>query len=294
MSTIYTNISSNKNKTAFYIAIFLIFVIGIGWILSYIFNQYWILVIAVMVSVVQALVSYYWSDKIALSTTGAKQVSRSQAKELHRIVENLAITAGIPKPKVYIISDPAPNAFATGRDPNHASVAVTTGLIEIMNKNELQAVLAHEMSHIGNYDIRLMTIVVVLVGLVVLISDLFLRWNLWGRMSRDGNNQSGAVLMIVGLVLAIVAPIFATLLQLAISRKREFIADSDGILLTRYPDGLITALKKLERYSRKMKRVNKATAHLFITNPFGAKNVRTWFSTHPPIEDRIKALKGSM
>jgi heat shock protein HtpX len=289
---IYKNIDSNKRKTALYMFLFLVFVIGFGYLLSYLLNQYWILVVAILVSIIQALISYYYSDKIALSTTGAKLTSKEQFLELHRVVENLAITSGLPKPKIYIINDPAPNAFATGRDPKNASLAVTTGLLEIMDKNELQAVLAHEMSHIGNYDIRLMTIIIVLVGLVVLASDLFLRWNLWGRMSSDGeNNQSGIVLLIIGIVLAIIAPLFATLMQLAISRKREFLADSDGVMLTRYPEGLISALKKLDKYSKKMIRVNKATAHLFISNPFGSKGIGTWFSTHPKISDRIKALE---
>jgi len=295
MTTIYTNIDSNKRLTMLWLTVFLVFVIGFGWVLGYFLNKPWIIVLAVLVAFFQALVSYYYSDKIALSSAGAKQVSRNQAPELHRLVENLAITAGIPKPKIYVIDDQSPNAFATGRDPKNASVAVTTGLLEIMDKNELQGVLAHELSHVGNYDIRLMSIVVVLVGIVVLASDFFLRWNFWSNSNDDDNNQGRLIFLVVGIIFAIVAPIFATLIQLAISRKREFLADSDAVLLTRYPQGMISALKKLEQYNRPMRKASSATAHLFISNPFGKEKQISWwkkiFSTHPPIVERIKALE---
>ena len=197
----------------------------------------------------------------------------------------------MPKPKVYIINDPAPNAFATGRNAKHSAVAFTTGILEILDKNELEGVAAHELSHIGNKDILLSTIAVVLAGFISLIADIFLRSNLF-RGSRDQDNKAGSIMMIVGIVLAILAPIFATLVQFSISRKREFLADASGALLTRYPEGLASALKKISSYSRPMQNAHQATAHLFISNPFGAKNIKNLFSTHPPVEDRINALLG--
>jgi len=273
--------------------IFLIFVIGVGYVLSLYFNNYLILVIAVLVAIVQSLVSYYFSDSISLAVSGAKEAPREGPfLELHRIVENLSITAGIQKPKIYIINDPSPNAFATGRDPKHASIAVTTGLLDILEKNELEGVIAHELSHVGNYDIRLMTIVVVLVGVVALISDFALRWMWWGggrRNNDNNNNQAQLILMIVAIALAILAPLAATLIQLAISRKREYLADASGALLTRYPKGLASALEKISQYKTPIKRANRATSHLYISDPF-KKKVAGLFSTHPPISDRIKKL----
>jgi len=209
--------------------------------------------------------------------------------QLHRLVENLSITAGIPKPKIFLIDDSAPNAFATGRDPKHAAIAVTSGLLEKLNKNELEGVLAHELSHIGNYDIRLMTIVVVLYGIIALVSDFFLR-SLWFR-GRDRDSQGQAIFMLIGIVLAILAPIAALLIQLAISRKREYLADASGALLTRYPEGLASALEKISRDHEPLEVANRATAHLYITNPFKGQSITTLFSTHPPAEDRIKKLE---
>jgi heat shock protein HtpX len=227
--------------------------------------------------------------------SGAKPLERKEAKELFRLVENLAITSGIPTPKLYLIDDSAPNAFATGRDPNHAAIAVTSGLLEKLNRTELEGVLAHEMSHVTNYDIRLSTIVVVLVGIIALASDWFLRSLWWGggrRRDRDGESSSG-IFMLVGIILAILAPIAATLIQLAVSRKREFLADASGALLTRYPEGLASALEKIASDKEPLEVANKATAHMYFENPLKdyKGTVNNLFSTHPPVAERIKALR---
>lgn len=273
--------------------LFLVFMIGLGYVLSWYFGNYFILVIAVLIASVQALISFYYSDSISLATAGAKEAARQEPfMELHRLVENLTITAGLPKPKVYVIQDPSPNAFATGRDPKHASIAVTTGLLEIMDKNELEGVIAHELSHVGNYDIRLMMVIVILVGTVALISDFALRWMWFGEGRRSNNNEGGQaqlILLIVAIALAILAPFAAMLIQLAISRKREFLADASGALLTRYPDGLASALEKISEYDKPIKHANRATAHLYISDPF-KKKVSSLFMTHPPIAERIKKL----
>jgi heat shock protein HtpX len=271
-------------------------VIGIGWAVSYIYNNPGILVFAVIFAIVMNVTSYWFSDKIVIAMAGAKPASPTEYPDLNNIVENLSITAGLPKPKVFIINDPAPNAFATGRNAEHAVVAVTTGLLGMMNRSELEGVLAHELSHIGNRDMLVSTVAVVLVGFVTLISDFFLRSQLFGggrdRDSRGGN-QIVAILAVVFIVLA---PIAATLIQLAISRKREFLADASGALLTRYPEGLASALQKIGSYAAPMRRANNATAHLYISNPFGAKaamsGLAKLFMTHPPVEERIKALLG--
>jgi heat shock protein HtpX len=220
---------------------------------------------------------------------------------LHRLVENLSITAGISKPRIYFINDSAPNAFATGRDPNHAVICVTSGLLDKLDKTELQGVIAHEMSHIGNYDIRLMTIVVVLVGVIALLSDWFLRWTWWGGGRKRNDSEGGQlqlIMFILAIVLAILAPIIATLIKLAISRNREYLADSTGALLTRYPDGLASALEKISKDSEPLEAANKATAHLYIASPFKEDEngsiswLQSMFETHPPIKDRIKRLRG--
>ena len=291
----YKEIDSNKRRTVLLMGLFLVFVIGVGYVLSLYFNNYFILVIAVIVASVQALTSYYYSDSISLAVSGAKEAPRQEPfLELHRLVENLAITAGLPKPKIFVINDPSPNAFATGRDPKHASLAVTSGLLEMMDKNELQGVIAHELSHVGNYDIRLMTVVVVLVGVVALISDFALRWMWFGGGRRNNNNDGGGqaqlILFVIAIALAILAPLAASLIQLAISRKREYLADASGALLTRYPDGLASALEKISQFSQPLKRANRATAHLYIADPF-RKKVAGLFATHPPIDDRIKKLR---
>src|SRR3990167_6845130 len=297
----YKEIDSNKRRTALLLGLFLVFVIGLGYLLSWYFNSPIILVIAVVIAVVQALVSYYYSDSITLAVSGAKEVPRKEPfLDLHRVAENLAITAGLPKPRIYVIDDSAPNAFATGRDPKHAAIAVTTGLLDKLNKTELEGVIAHELSHVGNYDIRLMTIIVVLVGVVALMSDFFLRWTWFGggRRRSEGGGQLGLILFIIAIVMAILAPLAATLIQLAISRKREFLADADGALLTRYPDGLASALAKISKDHEPLEVANKATAHLYIEDPFKDKEDtggRGWFAglfdTHPPVEERIKRLR---
>lgn len=289
----YKQIDSNKRLTVWLFLSFCFIVMGVGWALSYYFNDVSILVIAVVIAVVQSWVSYYYSDKLALAVTGAKEASREQYLELHRLVENIAITAGLPKPRVYVINDPSPNAFATGRNPQHAAVAVTTGLLQTLDRSELEGVVAHEMAHIGNYDILVMTIAVTLVGVITLIADIFTR-SLWFKDSND--NKNNGYMVIVGLILAILAPIFAKLIQLAISRKREYMADATGALLTRYPEGLAKALEKIEAYEQPMKRANRATAHLYINEPFGVDDrkqswLTTIYSTHPPIHDRVTRLR---
>jgi len=293
----YKDIDSNKRKTALLMGVFLVFVIGLGYVLSWYFDNLFILVAAVVIAIAQALVSYYYSDSITLAVSGAKEAPRQEPfLTLHREVENLAITAGIPKPRIYIIEDSAPNAFATGRDPDHAVIAVTSGLLSKLNKQELEGVIAHEMSHIGNYDIRLMTVVVVLVGVVALLSDFFLRWRIFG--SRRDNDNSSGIIFLIAIILAILAPIAATLIQLAISRKREFLADATGALLTRYPEGLASALEKISKDQEPLEVANKATAHLYIASPFKDKDgegSQGWFSglfeTHPPAAARIKKLR---
>lgn len=290
MATLYTNVDRNIRKTWFLMAIFLIVVIAICYVFSYIYDDVSILYFGIIFSLVMNLFSYYNSDKIAIFTSGAKEAKEADYKELHRVVENLSITAGLPKPKVYVIEDEAPNAFATGRDPAHASVAVTTGLLATLDKTELEGVMAHELSHIGNRDILVSTVVVVLVGFIALISDIFIRGQFF--RGRD-SNKGGGYIALIGIALAILSPIVATLIQLAISRKREFLADSSGALLTRYPDGLASALQKIADSGKKLKRANHATAHLFISNPFGARTkgfLTNLFQTHPPVAERVAAL----
>lgn len=290
--TLYTHQSSNIRKTWFLITVFLVVVVGIGWFLSYYYNSVEILYIAVAIALVQSGVSYWFSDKIALRATGAKEATREEYFDLYNSVENLAITAGLPKPRVYVIEDRVPNAFATGRNPENSAVAVTTGLLRILDKNELEGVIAHEMSHIGNRDVLVMTVVVVLVGLLSLVSDIFIRSMFWGGGRDRDNGKTGSVIAILGLVLIILSPIIGALIQMAISRKREYLADASGALLTRYPEGLASALEKISAHGGKMKKASNATAHLFIANPFG--KAKRLFSTHPPVEERIKKLRNSM
>lgn len=267
-------------------------VIAIGWFFSYLLETPAILYIAVIFSIVMNVGAYWYSDKLVLKMSGAHEADSVQFLELHRIVENLAITAGLPKPRVYVVSDPSPNAFATGRDAEHAVVAVTTGLLDILDKTELEGVIAHELSHIGNRDMLVSTVAVVLAGFVTLLADFFLRSMMWGGGGRDRDNRAGAILMIIGIILALLAPIFATLIRLAVSRKREFLADSSGALLTRYPEGLASALEKISHAGVPMRRANNATAHLFIANPFAGKNgITKLFMTHPPMEERVQVLR---
>lgn len=291
--TLYTHIDSNVRKTWLLFSIFLIIIIGLGWFLSYYFESQAILIIAVFSSIFMSFISYWYSDKIVLAISRAKLLAHEENPELYHIVENLCITAGLPLPKIYMIDEPATNAFATGRDLKHAVVAVTRGLLETLDRTELEGVIAHELSHIGNRDILLQTVVVVLVGSITLIADMFLRARLFrGRKSSsEGGGQAQVILMLIGLVFIILSPIFAKLIQLAISRKREFLADASGALLTRYPEGLANALEKISKNPIPLRVANKATAHLYIASPFRGKKLTNLFSTHPPIEERVKRLR---
>ncbi len=288
----YSQITSNKRKSIFLMVIFVAIVLLLGWVIGEYTNYgYGSLVFAGVISLVMALGSYYGGDKMALSVSGAKgPVKKEDNPYVYRLVENLAITAGVPMPKVYIIADAAPNAFACGRDPQHASIAVTTGIVERLDNEELEGVIAHELSHVKNYDIRLMTVVVVLVGIISIIAQWFFRFRFIGGGNDREDRGAGPVIAIAGILMIIVSPIIAQLIQLAISRKREFLADASGALLTRYPEGLARALEKISSYTAPMKSANSGTAHLYISNPFG-KKVAGFFSTHPPVEERIRALR---
>jgi len=296
MATLYTHADSNIRKTWFLITLFLIFIIALGWLLSYLLDNTFFLILAVVLSTVQAFASYWYSDKIVLAMTGAHEVEKSDNPELYRIVENLAIAAGLPLPRIYILEEPQPNAFATGRDPEHAVVAVTRGLLEKLDRAELEGVIAHELSHIGNKDMLLDSALVVLVGVVSLLSRMFLRFSYFGgsRRRRDSReSRKGSILMLLGIVGAVLAPLVALLIRMAVSRKREFLADAEGALLTRYPEGLAQALEKIASDPSKISRLQHSTAHLYISNPFRQENwLANMFSTHPPVEERVKALRG--
>ena len=279
------------------ITIFLVFITTLGWFFSKVYGNPAIFAIAFILSVVMSLGSYWFSDKIVIATTGARPLSEKEAQEVYNIVENLAITAGLPKPRIFIVDSVQPNAFATGRNAEHAIVAVTTGILQIMSRSELEGVIAHEMSHIGNRDMLVSTVVVVLVGVVQLLSDIFLRQMRWGIGGNDRDRgQAQMVFVLIGIALAILSPIAAMLIQLAVSRKREYLADASGALLTRYPDGLASALQKLANDHTPMRQANHATAHLWLDDPYqGKKKTIGWFAklfmTHPPIEDRIRRLR---
>ncbi|MFA5359731.1 MAG: M48 family metallopeptidase [Patescibacteria group bacterium] len=299
MPTLYTQIDSNKRKTWLLMSVFLVAIILIGYVFSYALNDSSILYFVVIFSIVSSFVSYWWSDKIVLAMSSAREINHDSNRELYHIVENLCITAGLPTPKIYIIDDTAPNAFATGRDPKHAVIAVTAGLLQKLDKTELEGVIAHELSHIGNRDILLATLVTVMVGMIVLLADWFRRWSFFGgRRSNKESGQFGLIMMVVAIILSILAPLFAYLMQFAISRKREFMADADGALLTRYPEGLATALEKISADQEPLEVANRATAHLYIASPFkeNAGQKINWltklFMTHPPVEERVAALRG--
>lgn len=290
----YKEIASNKRRTLQLFFFFGLLVIGIGWGLSYYYNESAILLIAVILVVGQSWISYFFSDSIIRAVAGAKLAPRQEFTELHRLVENVAITCGLPKPQIYVVDDPAPNAFATGRNPEHGSVVFTTGILQLLDKRELEGVVAHELAHIGNRDTLVMTVAVTMVGVITLVSDIFLRTRFWG--SSDDNNRGGGYAALIAIVLAILAPLSAKLIELALSRQREYLADASAALATRFPDGLASALEKLERYERPMRAANRATAHLYINEPFGVKDEQaSWlsrvFSTHPPIADRVTRLK---
>ena len=299
MATLYTQASSNKAKSLFYLALFVGLVGALGWFAAYYFGNSLIFVGALIFSVAMSFSSYWWSDKIALGVSGAKEIKKQDNPYVYNMVQNLAITAGLPMPRVYVIDDSAPNAFATGRDPKHAAIAVTTGIVDKLENEELEGVIAHELAHVGNYDTRLMTIVVVLVGLVTLLADFMFRMAFWGGGDNRDRGQLGLIIMVVGFVFLLLSPIFATMIQLAISRRREFAADATGALLTRYPDGLASALEKIDGDREPLEVANKATAHLYIANPLKDHkgDGQSWFAglfnTHPPIAARVKALRQS-
>lgn len=286
----YSEVSSNKRKTVLLILVFILLIGGLGYLLAQIQSNTVFLVVMLAFGIGYAFVSYYNSDKIALALSGAKPVTKKEAPRLYRVVENLSITAGLPMPRVYIIEDHSPNAFATGRNPQKAAVAATTGLLDILNDVELEGVIAHELSHVGNYDIRVMGLVLMLVTVLVYISDFIFRVALWG----DSENRNPLTLAL-GLAAALLAPLLGMLLQLAVSRKREYLADASGAMLTRYPEGLASALAKIQAYPKGMKRASNATAHMFIESPLKGRRARGFFahlfSTHPPTEERIARLK---
>ena len=292
----YKDIAKNKQKTWALLSIFLVIVIGVGFVFSRAYPEYpYILPIAVIFSILSSWGSYFFSDKIVLALSKAKEIKKRDNPYVYRLVENLAITSGVSMPRVYIIEDTAMNAFATGRNPKHAAVALTRGIIDRLENEELQGVIAHELSHVKNYDILLQTLVVTLVGIIALMADFFLRmtWFSGGRR-RDrehGGGQAQAIFLIIGIVFAILAPLAATLIQLAISRKREFLADADGALLTRYPEGLARALEKISHDTEPLEVANRATAHLYIANPLKGRHILGLLSTHPPIEDRVRILR---
>lgn len=303
-ANLYKTQSENVAKTWLLMSLFFVIVILLGWFASYYYGNPFIFYFALAFSLFMNIFSYWNSASIVLKISGAKPASKEEYYDLYTLTENLSITAGLPMPKIYVIDDPIPNAFATGRNKENSVVAVTTGLLETLDRVELEGVIAHELAHVGNRDILLQTVVVVLVGLVTLLSDIFIRMTLFGGGGSDNKpgGQIGVILMIVGIVLMILSPIIATIIQFTISRKREFLADSTGAMLTRYPEGLASALEKISNYSagKKMNKANHATAHMFIISPFGEhgkKNkkksfINKLFSTHPPVEERVAKLRG--
>jgi len=296
MATLYTQQSANVRKTWFLMAMFFVLVIAIGYFLNWYYGNPFIMYVAIAFALFMNVSSYWWSHKLVVAMTGAKPADPREHRELIQVVENLSITAGLPMPKVYVVNDPAPNAFATGRNPKNAVVAATTGLLSILDRTELEGVMAHELAHVGNRDMLVSTVAVVLAGFIAIIADIFMRSMLWGGGS-DRDSKAGIFLLILGIVGIILAPIAAQMIQLAISRKREYLADASGALLTRYPEGLASALEKISHYSQPMKRANNATAHLFIADPFGSEKrtlgqkISGLFQTHPPAAERIKILR---
>lgn len=294
MSTLYTHQSSNIAKTWLLMTVFLVMVIAIGYGVSWYFGNSTIVYGAVAFALLMNVGAYWFSDKLVLKMTNAKPVALEDDRELYNIVENLAITAGLPMPKVYMVEDPSPNAFATGRNPEHAVVAVTSGLRQLLDRSELEGVVAHEMAHIGNRDMLVMTVAVVLAGFIAMLSDFFMR-ALW--FGGDGDRDRHPIFLIVAIVGIILAPLAAQLMQMAVSRKREYLADATGALLTRYPEGLASALEKISSSARPMRHANHATAHLFISDPFKGggrsigQKISGLFQTHPPAGERILRLR---
>ncbi len=296
MATLYTQQSKNIRKTWFLMIGFFVMVIAIGYFLNWYYNDVSIMYVAIAFALFMNFASYWWSSSLVVTMTGAKPADPQRHRDLINVVENLSITAGLPMPKVYVVNDSAPNAFATGRNPKNAVVAATTGLLDILDRTELEGVMAHELSHVGNRDMLVSTVAVVLAGFVAIIADIFMRSMMFGG-GRSDDNKAGAIFLILGIVGIILAPIAAQMIQLAISRKREYLADASGALLTRYPEGLASALEKISLHSQPMKRANNATAHLFIADPFGdnkqtlGQKISNLFQTHPPAQERIRILR---
>jgi len=296
---VYSAISANKNKTWLIMLLFVLIITTVVYVFSKALGYgLGFAGIALILAGITSIGSYYYSDKIVLATAKAKPIQKSDNPELFRIVENLCIGDGLPMPKIYVINDPSPNAFATGRDPKHAIVCVTTGILPLLDKSELEGVIAHELSHVKNFDIRLMGIVAILVGFIAIAANLFTQQLWWGGFGRDREDRSNnvqAIFLLIGIALAILSPIAATLIQLAVSRKRELLADASGVLLTRYPEALANALEKISKDPHSLRTASNATAHLFIVNPFKGKSTKQLFSslfdTHPPIAERIKILR---
>jgi heat shock protein HtpX len=296
--TIHSQIQSNIVRTYVFMTGFVIFVVAASYVMGNAlgYGNSWVY-IAVLFSIISSFVSYYYGDKMVLAMSGARQADRKRDFDFYTVTENLCIASGLPKPKLYVIDDTAMNAFATGRDPEHAVVCATSGLLTRLERREIEGVIAHELSHIQNYDTRLMAVVAVLAGTIAFLADMFMRSLWWGsgRRSRDRNDNSGSILLIIGIVLAILSPLVAMLIQFAISRRREYLADVSAVNLTRYPEGLARALEKLSQDKEVLEAATNATAHLFITNPFKGKEFGAWFAglfnTHPPIKERIKILR---
>lgn len=288
MATLYTQIDSNNRKTWLLMALFSLVVISVGWAISYYYGNNAFLFFATGLAIFQTFFSYWYSDKIIMASFAATPIKKDDNPELYRIVENLAITAGLPMPKVYIINTQQINAFATGRDEKNAAIAVTTGLLEKLEKPEIEGVISHEMAHIGNKDILLQTVIVGLIGVISIIGEMFFRGGFNNDRDNDRNNSPLAIVAIIFIVLS---PLIGRLIQFSVSRKREFLSDSTGALLTRYPEGLARALEKISEDKVEFKKANTGTEHLFIANPFRGEKIANFFSTHPPIEERIKALR---
>jgi heat shock protein HtpX len=285
----YSQIASNKRRSILLVFGFVILVAVLDYVFSRAFGQPSLFIPILVAAVLYAIITYFFSSQIALGMSGARQIEQKDAPDLYHVVENLSIAAGLPMPKVYIIDDPSPNAFATGRDPAHAIVCVTSGILPLLDKSELEGVIAHELSHVGNYDIRFMAVVVALVSVVAIVSDLFLRLSFWTRGERE--SEGNQIFFILGIVGAILAPLVAVVIQFAVSRQREYLADSSGALLTRYPEGLARALQKISLNPRPMTHANSATSPLYISNPLKGRSLAGLFDTHPPIEERIKRLR---
>ncbi|MCL1839583.1 M48 family metalloprotease [Candidatus Saccharibacteria bacterium] len=286
----YKHIAANKRNTIFIMVGFVLFIGVIGVLFAYLNNDWVVAIWFLVIALIYATIQYFAAGRLAMAMTGAKEIKKSDNPRLYNIVENLSITTGMPMPKICVINDPAPNAFATGRDPKHAVVAATTGLMEIMDDKELTAVMAHEMSHVKNYDIRVSMIVFGMVCVIGLISDIGLRMLFFGG-SRSGGKDRSPIGLLIALATIILAPIIAIFVQAAVSRQREYLADSSAALITRYPEGMVSALQKLEAHARPMHQQNAATEALFIANPLKKSAITGLFSTHPPLEKRIKRLE---